>query len=99
MAMQIDLRHRMAGKVAVVTAAGQGIGRAVAERLIAEGATVFASDLNAVPLASLEGAHTATLDATDFEAVTAYFAQFTHVDALVHAVADGLKSQVNVAAP
>ena len=86
MAMQIDLRHRMAGKVAVVTAAGQGIGRAVAERLIAEGATVFASDLNAVPLASLEGAHTATLDATDFEAVTAYFAQFTQVDALVHAV-------------
>ena len=86
MADTIDLRQRMAGKVAVVTAAGQGIGRAVAERLLAEGATVYASDLNGGALATLEGAQTATLDATDFDAVSAYFTQFTRIDALVHAV-------------
>ena len=82
----MDMQHRLAGKIAVVTAAGQGIGRAVAERLLAEGATVFASDLNGGPLASLEGAEKAVLDATDMAAVTAYFAQFQRVDVLIHAV-------------
>ena len=33
--------RRLSGKIAVVTAAGQGIGRAVAERFLAEGATVY----------------------------------------------------------
>ena len=37
--------RRLSGKIAVVTAAGQGIGRAVAERFLAEGATVYATDL------------------------------------------------------
>ena len=32
--------RRLSGKIAVVPAAGQGIGRAVAERFLAEGATV-----------------------------------------------------------
>ena len=82
----MDMQHRLAGKIAVVTAAGQGIGRAVADRLLAEGATVFASDLNGGPLASLEGAEKAVLDATDMAAVTAYFAQFQRVDVLIHAV-------------
>ena len=82
----MDMQHRLAGKIAVVTAAGQGIGRAVAERLLAEGATVFASDLNGGPLATLEGAERAVLDATDIAAVTAYFAQFQQVDVLIHAV-------------
>ena len=82
----MDMTYRLAGKTAVVTAAGQGIGRAIAERFVAEGATVFASDLNGDLLATLKGATTAALDATDHAAVTAYFAAFEQVDAVVHAV-------------
>ncbi len=78
--------QRLRGRVAVVTAAGQGIGRAVAERLSAEGADVFASDLNAATVSSLSGMRTAVLDATDMAAVDAYFAQFERIDILVHAV-------------
>ena len=38
---------RLKGKVALVTAAGQGIGRAIARAFIAEGATVIATDVDA----------------------------------------------------
>jgi len=82
----MDLTKRLAGKTAVVTAAAQGIGQAVAERLLAEGATVHASDLNGEALASLQGATKAVLDATDGDAVKAYFSQFNRIDILVHAV-------------
>jgi 2-keto-3-deoxy-L-fuconate dehydrogenase len=44
---------RLAGKVALVTAAGQGIGRASALAMAAEGARVYATDLNPNALASL----------------------------------------------
>ncbi|MBD9652668.1 SDR family oxidoreductase (plasmid) [Ensifer sp. PDNC004] len=77
---------RLAGRIAVVTAAGQGIGRAVAERLMADGAEVHASDINAELLATLDGAATTRLDATDHGAVSAYFEGFDRVDILVHAV-------------
>jgi 2-keto-3-deoxy-L-fuconate dehydrogenase len=56
---------RLEGKTALVTAAGQGIGRASALALAAEGAQVWATDINAQLLASLEGVErvrTATLD-------------------------------------
>ena len=77
---------RLAGRVAVVTAAGQGIGRATAERLAAEGAEVHASDINADLLATLAEATTTRLDATDGAAVAAYFSAFERIDILVHAV-------------
>ena len=56
---------RLNGKRALVTAAGQGIGRACAEAMAGEGAQVFATDINADTLATLEGAETFLMDARD----------------------------------
>ena len=57
---------RLEGKRALVTAAGQGIGRASALAMAAEGAEVYATDLNAEALADLgEGVETFVLDARD----------------------------------
>ena len=72
--------RRLSGKIAVVTAAGQGIGRAVAERFLAEGATVYATDLREDLLATLTGAEVARLDATDADAVARYFAGIGRID-------------------
>ena len=47
------MSNRLAGKTAVVTAAGQGIGRATALAFFAEGATVWATDINQQALDSL----------------------------------------------
>jgi len=46
---------RLAGKTAVVTAAGQGIGRATAIAFAEEGATVWATDINDAALKALAG--------------------------------------------
>ena len=47
---------RLKDKVAVVTGAGSGIGRATAELFVAEGAAVIASDWNAGTLEEAVGA-------------------------------------------
>ncbi len=62
---------RLQGKTAFLTAAGQGIGRAVAEAFVREGARVIATDLNASLLATLQGATTLALDALDPQAIRA----------------------------
>ena len=47
---------RLKDKVAFITAAGQGIGRATAESFVAEGAKVIATDVDETKLAGLSGA-------------------------------------------
>jgi len=68
------MSQRLNGKTALVTAAGQGIGRAVAQAFVREGARVIATDINADALASLAaetGCITQVLDVTDAAAVQA----------------------------
>lgn len=67
---------RLTGKRALITAAGQGIGRAAAEQFIAEGATLLATDLNGDLLATLEGGETQVLDVTNASAVKEIVAAF-----------------------
>ncbi|MBL8578241.1 MAG: SDR family oxidoreductase [Mesorhizobium sp.] len=75
---------RLKGKIAVVTAAGQGIGRAIAEALVAEGATVYASDVSREKLEGLAKAKKAKLDVLSTKAVEAYAAKVGSVDILVN---------------
>lgn len=56
---------RLQGKRAFITATAQGIGRAIAQTYIAEGAVVIATDLNGAALTDLTGATTFALDVTD----------------------------------
>ena len=61
-------KGRLAGKTALVTAAGQGIGRASALAMAAEGAHVLATDINEETLSALdghEGITTSTLNVLD----------------------------------
>jgi 2-keto-3-deoxy-L-fuconate dehydrogenase len=64
---------RMTGKTALVTAAGQGIGRASALAMAAEGARVIATDVNEQALASLAeaGLTTRRLDVRDPASIAA----------------------------
>jgi 2-keto-3-deoxy-L-fuconate dehydrogenase len=56
------MSNRLQGKVALVTAAGQGIGRAIAETFIAEGAAVIATDVAEEKLAGLNAKESLKLD-------------------------------------
>lgn len=73
---------RLAGKKALVTAAGQGIGRASAEAFVREGAEVIATDLNQDLLATLGGCTTHRLDVTDAAAIVALAADVGPLDVL-----------------
>jgi 2-keto-3-deoxy-L-fuconate dehydrogenase len=72
---------RLEGKVALVTAAGQGIGRATAEAFIREGATVLATDLKPELLQGLNS-DTRKLDVLDKAAITSLVASLERIDIL-----------------
>jgi 2-keto-3-deoxy-L-fuconate dehydrogenase len=79
---------RLQGKRAFITAAGQGIGRAIAEAFVREGAQVIATDINAALLHGLVeaiGCRAQVLDATDAAAITAVAVETGAVDVLVNA--------------
>jgi 2-keto-3-deoxy-L-fuconate dehydrogenase len=76
---------RLNGKTALVTAAGQGIGRASAERMAREGALVIATDVNDAALAELarlDGITARKLDVLDGAAIAALPAAIGPVDIL-----------------
>ncbi len=76
----------LAGKVALVTAAAQGIGRATALRFAQEGATVYATDINEAALAKLAAEHdgitTRLLNVLDAAAVNAAVQAIGRIDIL-----------------
>ncbi|HEV7778109.1 MAG TPA: SDR family oxidoreductase [Luteibacter sp.] len=77
---------RLAGKRALITAAGAGIGRATALAFAEAGAQVIATDVDQAALASLAAAHpsivTQVLDVTDAAAVAAVTGNAGAVDVL-----------------
>ncbi len=80
--------HRLAGKTALVTAAGQGIGRATALAFADQGARVIATDINAGALDALKQACDCTtllLDVTKPDAVKAAAAAHGDVNVLFNA--------------
>ncbi|RZL61128.1 MAG: SDR family oxidoreductase [Variovorax sp.] len=76
---------RLKGKTVLVTAAGQGIGHASVLAMAAEGAEVWATDVNEALLARYAGVanvQTARLDVLDKSAITALFDRLPALDVL-----------------
>ena len=81
---------RLAGKTALVTAAGQGIGRATAVAFASEAANVWAADINESTLSSLATErpeiHVCHLDVRDAGQVEAIAAELGAIDVLFNCV-------------
>jgi 2-dehydro-3-deoxy-L-fuconate 4-dehydrogenase len=75
---------RLAGKVAFVTAAAQGMGRAAALAFAREGARVWATDVNAQALSDLkhDSIQTRALDVTDEAAISKVAREVGDIDVL-----------------
>ncbi|UVF19151.1 SDR family oxidoreductase [Microvirga terrae] len=77
--------NRLHGRTALVTAAGQGIGRAIAKAFLREGARVWATDLDVAKLDGLEGAERRRLDVLSNADVEQLVADAGPFDVLVNA--------------
>jgi len=80
----IRMAGRLKGKVAVVTAAGQGIGRAIAEAFVREGATVWATDVDPTKLSDLRRAKRRKLNVLSTRAVDGFAQKVGGADILVN---------------
>jgi len=82
------MAERLQNKVALITAAGQGIGRAIAEAFIEEGCIVIATDVDAGKLQDLQPRKSIKLDVLSSAAVVelakALEAEFGGLDVLVN---------------
>ncbi len=78
------MKDRFTGKRAVVTAAAQGIGSAIAQRLEQEGADVLATDIDLTALQKTTVRQKQRLDVTDPQAISALAKQFGGVDVLIN---------------
>jgi 2-keto-3-deoxy-L-fuconate dehydrogenase len=80
------MSKRLAGKIAIVTAAGQGIGRATAIAFANEGATVWATDISEESLKDLSGKQpgirTRRLDVLQSQRVADFAAEVGAIDIL-----------------
>ena len=98
-----DKSGRLAGKIALITGAASGIGRAAVALFHAEGAKVAATDRNEAGLAGLEGiadlilAQDVTDEARWREVVDAVVAAFGKLDILVNSAGIALKGNIETA--
>jgi len=76
------MADRIVGKMAVVTAAGSGIGQATAEMFVREGAKVIATDINESAVSAIPGVTACKLDVTDRAAIQRFAAEIGAIDVL-----------------
>ncbi len=84
------MSNRLKDKVALVTAAGQGIGKATAIAFHNEGAKVIATDINDKTLAELNKEYpkieVKILDSTNYDTIKKYVSEIDKIDILFNAV-------------
>lgn len=73
---------RLSGKTALITGAGQGIGRATATAFLADGATVWATDRDLSLVESIDGSIARKLDVLDSAEIERVFAEAGPLDVL-----------------